>query len=168
MIKLPCDMIQVSRLRQIRWRKARFDDKFHARVALWIWGIIIIIILLLLCLVQEISDDLFEGDVVLDPDTIPEDKELYDLQQKKKNEASVKNGNKRQGTRNLKWLWHHKKVPYEILPSLCKIHWSDVADNTAKNLDSKTWVKYTMHPQWLKNWENRSNVLRKFTDFSVK
>jgi hypothetical protein len=33
MIKSPCHMIQVTLLRQIRWRKARFDDKFHAHVA---------------------------------------------------------------------------------------------------------------------------------------
>jgi hypothetical protein len=33
MIKSPSDMIQVARLRQIRWRKARIDGKFLAHVA---------------------------------------------------------------------------------------------------------------------------------------
>ena len=68
---------------------------------------------------QETSDDLLEGDVILDPRTMPEDKEMYELQQKKKSETE--GGIKRQGTRNLKWLWHQKKVPYEISRSLCKL-----------------------------------------------
>ncbi|CAB4020073.1 partial, partial [Paramuricea clavata] len=89
---------------------------------------------------EEISDDLFEGDIVLDPDTIPEDKELYDMQQKKKNETSVKTGTKRQGTRNLKWLWHYKKVPYEISSSLFQI--KDTILKAIQTFNSKTCVKF--------------------------
>ena len=64
---------------------------------------------------------MLEGDVILDPKTMPEDREMYQLQQKKKNESDVA-GTKRQGTRNSKWLWHRKEVPYEISPSLRKFH----------------------------------------------
>lgn len=77
---------------------------------------------LVIFLVQKISDDLFEGDIILHSTRIPEDRELYKLQQKKKKETSSdENVSKRQGTRNLKWLWHFKKVPYEISPTLGKI-----------------------------------------------
>lgn len=75
----------------------------------------------IILLAQEIADDLFEGDIILDKTTDPEDRELYSLQKKKKDSTlKDENAGKRQGTRNLKWLWHYKKIPYEISPSLCK------------------------------------------------
>ncbi|XP_028405803.1 uncharacterized protein LOC114528384 [Dendronephthya gigantea] len=91
---------------------------------------------------QEIADDLFEGDVILDQVSIPEDKELYNIQHKKDNALrdGDENAAKRQGTRNLKWLWHFRKVPYEISPSLYRAKYKIL--DAIRTFNSKTCVKF--------------------------
>ena len=63
---------------------------------------------------NNVSQYLFEGDVIVDEND-SSDAELIRLWERGDNDSQAF---KRQTTRNFKWLWHMKQVPYVISPNL--------------------------------------------------